>query len=460
MRETSMSSSQTPKPTPPGKIVSARRKTSADAGRPTRGQAVAAVSAVVALLGLAGVGVVFTVKYRSPHRPPPAHAPSEIVEVSPVTLASASVPSPRTSALPRVAEVPPAPTAEIESSEVPESEPLPPPPPAVKTEGPEELAVAPRPTVPEREVAVIDPKPAPVPMAKPRPEPTTEPSRPAPPPMLVVGEKPRLAVPAKQFPDTPAPPAARRPEQIGTRIDFLPTPAAAYERAKEKKEKLVMLLHYAGDFKNDEFACDSAESLRRDALADDDVAAFVNEHFLSAHQKISALKPINGFTSGGVVTYFCLSDGTVLHAIAGAVDAKAFLREAGWIVDARAEAIRLMKGDTTRYNGLIRKAHRDRYLEEYAEEPDPFGGMGFPLVPGPRGRGGFPGFLPPGLPRGLGGVPGMAQARGKTLPDQRPATQPPQAQIHWLLAKRTTSKVQDISKTVYQDILGEKLFAP
>jgi hypothetical protein len=459
-----MSSSQAPKPAPPGKIVSARRAP-ADAGRPTRGQAVAAVSAVVVLLGLAGVGVVFTVKFRSPHRPAPAHTPSEVVEVSPVTLASASVPLPRTSPLPRVAEVSAAPTPAVEPSEIPESEPSPPPPPAVRNEGPEDLAVAPRPTVPEREVAVIDPKPAPEPVERPRPEPTTEPARPAGPPMLVVGEKPRLAVPAKQFPDTPAPPAARRPEQIGTRIDFLPTPAAAYERAKEKKEKLVMLLHYAGDFKNGEFACDTAESLRRDALADDDVAEFVNEHFLSAHQKISALKPVNGLTSGGVVTYFCLSDGTVLHVIPGAVDAKAFLREAGWVVDARAEAIRLMKGDPSRYNGLIRKAHRDRYLEEYAEEPDPFGGMGF-ARPFPGAKGGGPrmgGFGPPGfLPFGPGNPFAQVQGkpRAKALPDQRPATQPPQAQIHWLLAKRTTSKVQDISKTVYQDILGEKLFAP
>jgi hypothetical protein len=94
------------------------------------------------------------------------------------------------------------------------------------------------------------------------------------------------------------------------------------------------------------------------ALADAAVGDYVNEHFFSSYQKIGTFQIVNGQKQGGnVATYFCLSDGTVLGAIAGPVDARTFLREARWVVETRKAAVAEMHGDYARYAAFIRKAH-------------------------------------------------------------------------------------------------------
>ena len=70
------------------------------------------------------------------------------------------------------------------------------------------------------------------------------------------------------------------------------------------------------------------------ALANDEVGKYLNEHFVSSYQKVATFKVVGGQKQGGnVASYFCAPDGRVLHVIAGPVDAATFLREAKWVVE-------------------------------------------------------------------------------------------------------------------------------
>src|SRR5258707_516154 len=62
---------------------------------------------------------------------------------------------------------------------------------------------------------------------------------------------------------------------------------------------------------------------------DEKVAEFVNEHFIATYLKVGTFQIVNGQKQGGnVVSYFCLGDGAVLHAVPGSVNARTFLSEA------------------------------------------------------------------------------------------------------------------------------------
>jgi hypothetical protein len=320
---------------------------------------------------------------------------------------------------------------------------------------PEVLAIAPRATRIAPEPKLIEPEPAVARGKRPSPETTVGPMEPANSPPLAITEKPRpeagANLPATEKPEPMA-------EHFGTRIDFSATPALAYERAKKEKDKLVMLLHFPGSFDKGAFTCEAAESLRADALLDDEVTGFVNENFLCSHQRIGALRSVKGVQTGGsVVTYFCLADGTVLHAIPGAVDAKQFMQEARWVVDIRQSAQQKMQKDTSRYNWLVKRAHSERYFDEFVPPNDPFGGVMIPgkFPPPPPRLGGFGGFPP--LGGGIGNPLMPVMPTSNKLPAQRPANQPPQVQVHWLLATRTAPKINDIYKIVYEQILKERI---
>ncbi|HJZ58979.1 MAG TPA: hypothetical protein VKE74_28810, partial [Gemmataceae bacterium] len=90
------------------------------------------------------------------------------------------------------------------------------------------------------------------------------------------------------------------------------------------------------------------------------------EHFEATHQKVGTFRVVDGVKTGGnVASYFCLADGTVIHAVAGPVDAATFLREARWAVDLRQLAITESAGDVWKYRSAVRKGH----LERLAAEP-------------------------------------------------------------------------------------------
>ena len=93
---------------------------------------------------------------------------------------------------------------------------------------------------------------------------------------------------------------------------------------------------------------------------------FIGENFEATHQKVGTFQIVNGQKQGGnVASYFCLSDGTVVHAVAGPLDAQRFLREAKWAIEVRKLAMTEAAGESARYRSTIRKAHLERLAAEH-----------------------------------------------------------------------------------------------
>ena len=76
------------------------------------------------------------------------------------------------------------------------------------------------------------------------------------------------------------------------------------------------------------------------ALAKEKVGEYMNDHFVSSHQKVGTFQKIGDQKVGGdVASYFCKPDGTVLHAIPGKVDEATFLAEARFAVELHNSAL-------------------------------------------------------------------------------------------------------------------------
>jgi hypothetical protein len=175
------------------------------------------------------------------------------------------------------------------------------------------------------------------------------------------------------------------------------------------------------------------------ALVDPRVAEYVNEHFVATYLKVGTFQIIGGKKVGGnVASYFCLFDGSVLHAVAGPVNAAQFLSEARWAVETRKAALtlgtKLATGelDLPKYRAYIKQAHEERYVAE--GNPWMAGAMPKPILKNqPKAPGQGP--LPPNLPRLLSR----------------------QAQVHWLLAHDTLAPIDRIYPFVWEQILNERL---
>jgi len=172
------------------------------------------------------------------------------------------------------------------------------------------------------------------------------------------------------------------------------------------------------------------------ALADNKVAEFVNEHCVATYMKVGTFRIVNGQKQGGnVASYFCLPDGSVLHAVAGPVDARKFLNEGRWAVETRKAALTLSTNlvngdhDQGKYVGLIRQAHEERY---HAEQ---FGGK--PII--------------------VQKFKNMPQHNGANLPVGLPQNQSKQAQVHWLLSMNTLVSIERLYPIVWQQVLNEQL---
>ena len=169
------------------------------------------------------------------------------------------------------------------------------------------------------------------------------------------------------------------------------------------------------------------------ALADDGVGLFLAEHFEAAHQKVGTFRIVGGQKQGGnVAGYFCLTDGTVVHSVAGPVDAQTFLREARWAVDLRNLAVTEARGSVEKYRAAVRRGHLERL------EAD----TGHKLPPNTLPR--ITTLAPPVPPRSL--LQTRAAARlGK------------QDQVHLLLAYYPLPRLQDAYPVVFEQVLGEKV---
>jgi hypothetical protein len=100
-------------------------------------------------------------------------------------------------------------------------------------------------------------------------------------------------------------------------------------------------------------------------LADASVGAYLNRHYIAAFQKVATFQ-INGRQKqgGNVASYFCTADGLVLHAVAGPVDARTFLRECRWANETYQLGLLDNHKTVPELQIFFRKAHLDRLHKE------------------------------------------------------------------------------------------------
>ncbi|HEV3256571.1 MAG TPA: hypothetical protein VG013_06820 [Gemmataceae bacterium] len=153
------------------------------------------------------------------------------------------------------------------------------------------------------------------------------------------------------------------------------------------------------------------------ALAKKEVGDYLNEYFVSSFRKVGTFRIVNGQKQGGnVASYFCTTDGRVLHAVVGPVDAATLLREARWVVETFQVALLESKDDSSRFKAFWRKAHAERLRAEH--------GLDVTKLKG--GRQGWPAL------------------------DQ-------QGRVHLLLAAAPLVKIEQVYKLIFEKVLREKV---
>ena len=162
------------------------------------------------------------------------------------------------------------------------------------------------------------------------------------------------------------------------------------------------------------------------------MGSYLNNHFVSSFQKVGTFRVVNGEKQGGnVASYFCLADGSVLHAVAGPVDAATLLREARWVVDTRKLAITESKGDISKYRAFFRKAHAERLRHQYKLN------LNTQQLPDDSD---------------------VTKVATETLAKVRLRKGPGlQAQVHTLLASYPLAKLDQVYPVVFEKVLGQKV---
>jgi len=192
------------------------------------------------------------------------------------------------------------------------------------------------------------------------------------------------------------------------------------------------------------------------ALANDKVGEYVNDNFVTTFLKIGTFTIANGNKQGGnVASYFCQPDGSVLHAIAGPVNANDFLKEARWVVETRKLAVFESRGDAHRFKTVFGRAHNDRLNADY--------GMGnwresrTKMVRRPT-----PGMS--NMPSSVGDAfpdpnDAMAMARINALVVHQAANRglDNRGKVHLLLSNYPMVKIEQVYKYVFEKILNEQV---
>jgi hypothetical protein len=368
---------------------------------------IAAVVAMVVLLGFACIGVVFTLQHRRPKSED--QSATEIAQ----------------NRLPASATAPLRPKVSVPIQQVPVEKP----PPSLHEDLPS-VPVQPLPANADAEVLSVLPRargaenesdqPPLVIGNKPRFDPMGETTRAPNQPVTSIQDVPKekpIVQPSRKLPDT-EPAIDSRLTTFGTRIGFYPSAVDAFEAARKDSDKLVLVMHYGGLFEDGAFKSDAVEQFRRDCLLDPDVAAAIQREFVCSHMKVGPSRHQNGRNTGSVVAYFCLSNGKVLHAIAGPVQAEQFLRELDWLQETRKTAAAEYLRDRNRYAAVFKKAHTQRYFGMVGD--DPLNPVVNQLPKTPIG------------------------------PDAR-------TKVHWLLGYQPLPELKDISRRIYADFLKESL---
>jgi len=157
----------------------------------------------------------------------------------------------------------------------------------------------------------------------------------------------------------------------------------------------------------------------------------MNAFFVSSYQKVATFRVAGNAKQGGnVASYFMTPRGSVLHVIAGPVDADTFLREARWAVETWKLVQLDAPKDLNRARLLMAKAHHDRLKKDPTYNP---------------------GWTP-----NIRGKPSRAQ-----IVRHNQHTFPPglgnEGKVHLLLATNALPRLEQIYRFVFEKILNEKL---
>jgi hypothetical protein len=209
------------------------------------------------------------------------------------------------------------------------------------------------------------------------------------------------------------------------------------------------------------------------ALADPKVGKYLDEYFVSSFQKVGTFRIVAGQKQGGnVACYFCATDGRVLHAVAGPVDAATLLRESQWIVETVKKGLEASKDDGGKFKVFLRTAHAEKLRREHGldvapvtfdppEAQDPNDALtyrdptGRPLAP----------VLKPAPIDGPNVTFSALQEKAKSAPGAtavndrkgRAWVLGTQGRVHVLMAAHSMSTIDRVYASIFEGILGERI---
>jgi hypothetical protein len=217
------------------------------------------------------------------------------------------------------------------------------------------------------------------------------------------------------------------------------------------------------------------------ALADPEVGKYLNEHFVSAFQKVGTFRIVGQQKQGGnVASYFCAQDGRVLHLVAGPVDAQTLLREAKWVVETVKKSLDETGKHGTSFKAQFRQQHAERLRKEYGltveaitfDDPAP-GEENALSYRDPTGKPLAPVLPPPPLDGPDVSLTPDERAEFNVRQDAARKTAAPeqivldrqgrrwvlgnQGQVHMLLAAHSMKRIETIYGSVFEGILGERV---
>lgn len=168
------------------------------------------------------------------------------------------------------------------------------------------------------------------------------------------------------------------------------------------------------------------------ALTNPEVGNYCKRHFVSAFQKVATFQ-LNGLQKqgGNVAGYFCTPDGLVLHAVAGPVNSRTFLREARWANDTYQLALLENQKTVAQLRAFFRRAHVDRLQEEHHTR------IAAGRLPNPDTM--------------------NAKALGQLLDQNQHAGLNNQGKVHLLLAVAPLPRLDQVYQIVFERILNEKI---
>jgi len=207
------------------------------------------------------------------------------------------------------------------------------------------------------------------------------------------------------------------------------------------------------------------------ALANPEVGAYINKHFVSSFQKVATFQIVNGQKQGGnVASYFCAPDGRVLHCVAGPVDAATLLREATWVVESVKKAMEESRKTEVQFKALFRRWHAERLRQEHGlvVEPATFDAPSpredDPLTYNdPSGRPVLPTLVLPPIDgpdvqfRAMAKAAEAADAAGVPARKGGRWQLGNQGRVHQLMSAYSMIKIEKIYATVFENILGERV---